>query len=88
MNADLLIYVAVVVALWVVYLLWKHRRRASKPRLGDADAYDGNLMIPAVGNERRGTVSVHSSHGSDHVTHSAAHHAGHFGGHVAGGGHH
>jgi hypothetical protein len=94
---DLLIYLGVVLALWVAYMIRKHRRQRVKPRLGDADAYDGNLIIPATG-EGYGPLTGHKSHRGDHLGHGSGHighgsgHAGHGSGHAGhgagGGGHH
>jgi hypothetical protein len=86
-HADLLIYLAVVAALWAIYMIRKHRRQASKPRLGDADAYEGNLVIPSPGHEQPGRHGFHSPHTSDHIVPGIGH-SGHVGGHDAGGGHH
>lgn len=84
--ADILIYFAIVGAVWVAYVVRKHRRRASKPRLGAADAYEGNVVILPPGHGQRAKPSFRSSPGSHHIPHSYGP-AGHSGGHHAGGGH-
>jgi hypothetical protein len=83
--ADLLVYFASVAAVWVAYLVRKHRRNARKPQLGTADAYDGNLVILRPGRGQRGKPGFRSSLGGDHTAHGHAH--GHSGGHHTGGGH-
>jgi hypothetical protein len=83
--ADLLIYFGVVGAAWVAYLVRRHRREASKPHRGTADAYEGNLVILPPGRGERGKPGFRSSSASIHSTHGHGH-AGHVGGH-AGGGH-
>jgi hypothetical protein len=74
LPADLMIYLVVIAALWVMYSIRKHRRERGKPRLGDADAYEGNLTIPPV-------PTRHGTHGSGHMRHDAGH-IGHGGGHI------
>jgi hypothetical protein len=84
--ADLLIYFAVVGAALVAYLVGKHRREASKPRRGVADAYDGNVAILPPAHGQRGTSfraslrSGRGAHGGGHNGHLAGHHPG--GGHL------
>jgi hypothetical protein len=80
--AELLIYLAAVGIVWVTYALRKYRRRVSKPRLGDAQAYDGNLVTIPPG-RRAGGVTCRSSHASGHLApshggafHAAGHHQG------------
>jgi hypothetical protein len=84
LPADLLIYLGVLAALWGMYWIRKHRRQRGKPQLGDADAYDGNLIIPPV-------PTRHGTHGSGHIPRDAGH-IGHGGGHIGpgdgGAGHH
>jgi hypothetical protein len=86
MPADLLIYLAVVAALWMVYVIRKRRRARGKRRFGDADAYEGNLIIPPSGGPHGG-LYPHRSH-SEHVGHADGHighggsHAGHGGSHI------
>jgi hypothetical protein len=89
-HPDLLIYLAVVGALWIAYVIRKFRRARSKPRLGDADAYDGNLEVPMAG-LHHGRVTGHKSHGGVYTVHSDdafLHGGGHAGHGPAGGGHH
>jgi hypothetical protein len=88
LSADLLIYLAVVVAGWAVFAAFRHRRRARGRRLGDAEAYEGNLIIPVAGSmhgPHRG--QPHESHGGHSVSHGAGHIGGHAG-HIGPGGHH
>jgi hypothetical protein len=85
--ADLLIYFAIVGAAGVAYLVRKHRREASKPHRGVADAYEGNLVILPPGHGQRAKPGFRSSSGNHHTAHGHGH-AGHFGGHHAGGLHH
>jgi hypothetical protein len=82
LPADLLIYLGVLAALWVIYSARKHWRRRSRPDLGNADAYEGNLIIPPV-------PTRHGMHGSGHVHHDAGHIGhGHVGHSDGGAGHH
>jgi hypothetical protein len=82
LPADLLIYLGVLAALWVIYSARKRWRRHGRPDLGNADAYEGNLIIPLV-------PTRHGTHGSGHIPHDAGHmghsHIGHGDG---GAGHH
>jgi hypothetical protein len=91
LSADLLIYLAVVVAVWAVFAAFRHQRRARARRLGDAEAYEGNLIIPVAGSmhepHRGPPHGVHELHGGPSVSHGAGH-AGHIGGHIGPGGHH
>ncbi len=84
--AEILIYLAVVGAVWAAYRVRTYRRAASKPQRGAADAYDGNVVILPPGHPQRGRLSFRSSSGSRHLTHGHVH-AEHFGGHHAGIGH-
>ena len=91
MHADLLIYLALVIVIWIAFMARKHRAAGRKPRLGDAEAYDGNLIIPPPGG-RPDNLAGYGSHGS-HIGHGGSHigHAGQGDGHVghgAVGGHH
>jgi hypothetical protein len=56
-----LIYLAVVAVILAVYKSVKRRQARAKPRLGDADAYEGNLTTPQAGEHGHpataGTVS-------------------------------
>jgi hypothetical protein len=94
LSADLLIYLAVVMVVWAVFAVFRHRRRAHGRRLGDAEAYEGNLIIPVAGSmhqpHRGQPHAVHESHGGHSVSHGDGH-AGHIGGqagHIGPGGHH
>ena len=71
-STSLLVYIGVVVVLWIAYLVRKRWRAGSKPRFGDADAYDGNLIIPPPG-ELHGTAT--GGHSASHVGHAG--HVGH-----------
>jgi hypothetical protein len=89
MSVDLLIYLAVVAVLGIVYMIRKRRREGSRLPLGDADAYEGNLVAPPTGEPYR-TRTGHKWHGghdvhdAGHVTHGG----GHTGHHGVNGGHH
>jgi hypothetical protein len=61
----------------------KRRRALARPRLGNAEAYEGNLVIPPAGGSQ-GPAATYRPHGG---------HVGHGGGDqippsVIGGGHH
>lgn len=90
-SAELLIYLAVLATLWIAYrIIREHRRKRSRPPLGDANAYEGNLLVPGESSRRPGG---HKSPGSRYIVHGGEHpghvgHAGHAGHGVAGGGHH
>jgi hypothetical protein len=98
LSADLVIYLAVVVAVWAVFAAFRHRRRAHGRRLGDAEAYEGNLIIPVAGSTQRPhggrPPGGHESHGGHPLGHGGGHaghiggHAGDAGGHIGPGGHH
>ena len=79
---DLLIYLAVVLVVWAGVAVFRHRRRAGRPSLGDADAYEGNLVIPPPGSAAT-QHRAHSSHGGHVPGHGGAQagHGGHIGGH-------
>src|ERR1700685_3098972 len=92
-NSELLIYLAVLAALWVGYNVRKVRRERNRPPgLSTTAPYDDNLAIFPVGGQHsshgghRGRISGHGGH----VTHSGpVSHGGHeggFSGHDAGGG--
>lgn len=80
---ELMIYVAVVGAVGAAFLVRKHRRSARKPPLGDADAYDGNLLILPPGHVQRGKPVFRSSHSTGHIADGQRHgvHVGHGAGH-------
>jgi hypothetical protein len=60
--AAVLVYLAVVVVLLAVYMIVKTRRNRRRPRLGDAEAYEGNLVTASAGElgheSASGTVTV------------------------------
>jgi hypothetical protein len=89
-TAELLIYLGVIAAARVFYVVRKVRReRRRQPGMpGPADAYEGNLVVPAPGQHGRGHRHgiVHGGHGG-FGGHGGGH-AGHGGGHDAGGVHH
>jgi hypothetical protein len=98
-TAELLIYLGVLAAARVLYVVRKVRRerRRQAGRPGPADAYEGNLVVPPVPGQygrRHGHGVMHGGHGVMHGGHGGgfgAHgsgHAGHGGGHDAGGVHH
>ena len=90
-TAELLIYLGVIAAARVLYVVRQirreRRRQAGMP--GPADAYEGNLVVPVPGQHGRG-----HGHGIGPGGHGVAHgwhdggHAGHGGGHDVGGLHH
>ena len=90
-DAELLIYLAVLAALWAGYVIRKVRRERNRPPgLGTPAPYEDNLVIAPVSGHRGrfgghgGHVSGLSGHGG-HVSHGG--HDGH-GGHDAGTGLH
>jgi hypothetical protein len=48
-----LVYLAMVVVLVAAYKILKRRRGRGRPRFGDADAYEGNLVTPPAGERRQ-----------------------------------
>jgi hypothetical protein len=87
-SVDVLIYLAVLASLWIVYrFIRKHRRERSRPPVGDANAYEGNLLLPGESYHRPGGQK---SPGSGYLVHGGGHpgHVGHAGHVTAGGGHH
>ncbi len=87
-TAELLIYLGVIAAARVLYVVRQvrreRRRQAGMP--GPADAYEGNLVVPVPGQHGRG--HGHGiGHGVAHGWHDGGH-AGHGGGHDVGGLHH
>lgn len=87
--AQLVIYLAVLAALWAGHVVRKVRRERDRPPgLGTPAPYEDNLaIVPVSGHRGRfgGHVSGHGGHGS-HVSHGG--HGGGFGGHDAGAGLH
>ena len=66
--AGLLIFLAILAAAWIAYRVVKYRRERSRPSLGDANAYDGNLS-------RRARITVRPaarSHTPASMSHMAA----------------
>jgi hypothetical protein len=96
--AELLIYLGVLAAARVFYVVRKVRRerRRQAGRPGPADAYEGNLVVPPVPGQhgRRhghgGHGVMHGGHGGGFGAHGSGHggYGGGFGGHDAGGVHH
>ena len=90
-TAELLIYLGVIAAARVLYVVRQvrreRRRQAGMP--GPADAYEGNLVVPAPGQHGRGHGHgvMHGEHGGGFGGHDGGH-AAHGGGHDAGGVHH
>jgi hypothetical protein len=87
-SADVLIYLAVLATLWIAYrIIRRHRRERSRPRLGDANAYEGNLLLPGESHHQPGGQK---SHGSGYIVHGGGlpGHAGHAGHGTAGSSHH
>jgi hypothetical protein len=87
-HAELVIYLAVLAALWVGYVVRKVRRERDRPPgLGTPAPYEDNLAIVPV-SEHRGRFGGHGGHVSHegHVSHGG--HGSGFGGHDAGAGLH
>jgi hypothetical protein len=81
------IYLAVVVVAWAGMAAFRGRQRGRRPRLGDRDAYDGNLIVPPPGSAPPHGRSGLNGHGLP-GGHDGGH-IGHTGGHIGGvGGHH
>lgn len=57
-NAELLICLGVLAALWIGYVIRQVRQERRRPRFGTADAYEGNLVVPPTGNGQQ-----HGRHG-------------------------
>jgi uncharacterized membrane protein YgcG len=94
-TAELLIYLGVIAAARILYVVRQVRRerRRQAGRPGPADAYEGNLVVPAVTGHRgrgHGHGVVHGGHGGGFGGHGGdfGGHPGHGGGHDAGGVHH
>jgi hypothetical protein len=96
--AAVFVVVTVMVALWCVTMMIRRRREGERPHLGDADAFEGNLLVPPA-NGLNGRSSGRASHGHSGPGHSLpghslgghghAGHGSHGGGHDGGvGGHH
>ena len=93
--ADFLIFLAILAVLWIANRVVKYRRERSRPPLGDANAYDGNLLPPGENYHPSGGQKSHGGVHGGHTAHGGVHgggHAGHGGGFSgdsgAGGGHH
>jgi hypothetical protein len=90
--AAVLVVVTVMAALWGVTMMIRHRREGERPHLGDADAFEGNLLVPpANGLHGRSSGRVshgHSEHGHSLGGHGHSGHGSHGGGHHGGGGGH
>jgi uncharacterized membrane protein YgcG len=85
--AAVFVVVAVMAALWGVTMMIRRRREGERPRLGDADAFEGNLLVPPA-NGPNGRSSGRVSHGHSEHGHSLGGHDGHSGHGSHGGGHH
>ncbi|HEY7144871.1 MAG TPA: hypothetical protein VH637_11530 [Streptosporangiaceae bacterium] len=89
--AELLIFLTLLGAVRAGYVIRKVRRERQKPRLGDADAHEGNLLLPpgqAYHHHRPGGHAA-GSHGGWHSPgqeHGGLGDHGHIG-HDAGGTH-
>jgi hypothetical protein len=82
-HAELVIYLAVLAALWVGYVVRKVRRERDRPPgLGTPAPYQDNLAIVPVSGHR----GRFGGHAGGHVSHGG--HGGGFGGHDAGAGLH
>ena len=61
--AEVAIYLAVLAAGWVAYVVWhvlRRRKKHSAP--GNADAYEGNLVVPVLGSKHPGRSGTHALH--------------------------
>jgi uncharacterized membrane protein YgcG len=90
--AAVFVVVTAMVALWCVTMMIKRRREGERPHLGDADAFEGNLLVPPA-NGLNGRSTGHASHGHSGHAHSLGDHGhgghgSHGGGYDGGGGHH
>ena len=83
--AAVFVVVTVMVALWSVTMMIRRRREGERPHLGDADAFEGNLLVPPA-NGLNGQSNGRASHGHSGHGHSLGGHGGH-GGHGAHGSH-
>ncbi len=93
--AAVFVVVAVLVALWGVTVMIRRRWEGQRRHLGDADAFEGNLLVPPAdglnGRSSRGASHGHSGHGhglGGHGHGGFGGHSSHGGGHDGGGGHH
>ena len=94
-RAELLIFVAMVAAAWVVHVVRQVlRERRKPPGSGTTDAYEGNLVVPPAGNRHHGWFGTHggglsgdSGHGGG-ISGHGGHNGGHDGHGGTGGGHH
>jgi uncharacterized membrane protein YgcG len=93
--AAVFVVVAVMVALWGVTVMIRRRREGERPHLGDADAFEGNLLVPpanGLNGQPSGRVSPgHSGNGHSPGGHGHGGfggHGNHGGGHDGGGGGH
>jgi hypothetical protein len=90
-GIGLVIFFGVLAAGWIIHVVRQVRRDRRKPSLpGTADAYEGNLVVPAAGARRHGIFNGHSfkGHGDGGI---GGHESGHHGHGPSGGtgvGHH
>jgi len=91
-GIGLVIFFGALAAGWIVHVFRQVRRDRRKPSLpGTADAYEGNLVVPAAVAGRHGIFSGHKGHGDGGIGgHQGGHHgSGDSGGHGPfGAGHH
>lgn len=83
-NAELLICLGVLAALWMGYVIRHVRQERRRPRFGTAGAYEGNLVVPPTGNgQQHGRHGGHAGHGGWTGGHSGGNggHGGGNGGH-------
>lgn len=98
--AAVVVVLAVMAATAVASKIIRHRREGGTPPLGDADAFEGNLLVPPAEGRGGGRGSAShghrfggfggTGHGGGHGGfggHSGAH-GGHDAGGAGGGGHH
>jgi hypothetical protein len=73
-STELVIFLAVIAAAWIAYVVRQVLRDRRKPSLpATVDAYEGNLIIPAAGMRRHGEHSG-IGHSSSAAGHMGAHH--------------
>jgi len=62
-RTELVIVIAVLAAGWVLHVVRRVARNRRKPSFGTSEAYEGNLVVPPVGTNRRGLFSARSGNG-------------------------
>jgi uncharacterized membrane protein YgcG len=75
-RIELVIVLAVFAAGWVFHVIRQVVRDRRRPSLDTSEAYDGNLVVPPRGTNRRGFFSARrvNSHGGGISGHAGHHH--------------